>query len=140
MPDPPKCPIFTDFKQQLHQVMDISKDDQIELAIAHLNRQKTLNYAAAARLFGVEPMTLRRRQKGLTVSRIEANSTFRQRLNNIQEDELLRYIDALTERQIPPTTQIIKNLAEEMLKGLVGKNWTAGFIERHSKRIYSLYL
>jgi hypothetical protein len=72
MPDPPKCPIFTQFNQQLQQLIDTSKDDQIKLTIAHLNRQETLNYAAAARLFRIEPTTLRRRHKGLTVSRVEA--------------------------------------------------------------------
>ena len=120
--------------------MDASKEAQIERAIAHLNRQETLNYAATARLFEIEPSTLRRRHQGLTVSRAEAYSNVHQRLNNVEEDELLRYINSLTDRHIPLTTQIIKNLAEEMLKGPVDKNWTAGFIRRHSKRIYSIYL
>ena len=120
--------------------MEDSKDAQIERAIAHLNREKQLSYRATAKLFGIEPSTLRRRHQGITVSRAEAFSTFHQRLNNVQEDELLRYINALTDRHMPLTTQIIKNLAEEMLKGPVGKNWTAGFIRRHSKRICSIYL
>jgi hypothetical protein len=38
-----------------------------------------------------------------TVSRAEANSAYRQRLNDVQEDMLLRYIDTLTERHFPPT-------------------------------------
>ena len=80
---------------------------QIEAAIAHLNRQETLNYAEAARAYGIDPITLARRHKGLTVS---------------------------------PTTQIIKNLVEEILKGPVGKNWTSRFIKCHSTRICSLYL
>jgi hypothetical protein len=63
--------------------MDTSKDAQIELAIAYLNRQETLNYAAAVKLFKIEPTTLRRRYKSLTVSRVEVNSTFRQRLNDV---------------------------------------------------------
>ena len=102
--------------------------------------QEQLNVSAAAEIFKVDRTTLWRRYNGLTVSRAEANSTYRQRLNNTQEDELLQYIDALTDRHIPPTTQIIKNLAEEILKEPVGKNWTAGFIKRHFKRICSLYL
>jgi transposase-like protein len=48
--------------------MDSLKEDQFKLAIAHLNRQEKLNYAAAARLYGLEPTTLRRRHKGLAVS------------------------------------------------------------------------
>lgn len=113
---------------------------QIEAALAHLNRQETLNYAEAAKAYGIDPVTLARRHKGITVSRGEATSKYRQRLNNVEEDTLLGYIDSLTDRHIPPTTQIIKNLAEEILKGPVGKNWTSRFIKRHSNRICSLYL
>lgn len=120
--------------------MDSSKDARIERAIAHLNAQERPNYSEASELFDIDRTTLWRRHNGLTVSRAEANSTYRQRLNNTQEKELLRYIAALTDRHIPPTTQIIKNLAEEILKGPVGKNWTAGFVKRHSKHICSLYL
>jgi Tc5 transposase DNA-binding domain len=120
--------------------MDSAKNAQIDAAMAQLDSQKTLNYAAAARAFGIHPTTLARRYKGKTVSRAEANSTFRQRLNNTQEDTLLRHIDTLTDRHIPPTSQIIRNLAEEILKGPVGKNWTSNFIKRHSERICSVYL
>ena len=84
--------------------MDASKETQIERAIVHLNRQETLNYAVTARLFEIEPSTLRRRHQGLTVSRAETYSNVHQRLNNVEEDELLRYINSLTDRHIPPTT------------------------------------
>jgi Tc5 transposase DNA-binding domain len=53
---------------------------------------------------------------------------------------LLGYIDRLTDRHIPPTTQIIRNLAEELVNGPVGKNWTARFVQRHKDRISSTYL
>jgi hypothetical protein len=102
--------------------MDSTKNDQIEAAIHQLNSQKALNYAAAARDHHVHRTTLARRYCGKTVSRAEANSTYRQRLNDVQEDTLLRHIDSLTDRYIPLTSQIIRNLAEEILKGPVGKN------------------
>ena len=122
MPDPAECPIFNIFPPQLLSITTMSKEAQIELAIAHLNQQIKPNYAAAARKFGFEPTTLRRRHKGITVSRQQASSETHQLLNNVQEDELLRHIDYLTDRHISPTTQIIKNLAEEILKTEVGKN------------------
>lgn len=50
------------------------------------------------------------------------------------------YIDVLTDRRIPPTTPIIKNLAGKIINGPVGKNWTARFIKRYSKRIFSPHL
>jgi Tc5 transposase DNA-binding domain len=114
--------------------------DQIDAAMAYLRAQKKPNYAAAARTYGVEPTTLRRRFLGLTRSRALANSEDRQLLNNVQEDTLLGYIDRLTDKHIPPTTQIIKNLAEEILSRPVGKNWPAGFINRHKNRVCSIYL
>jgi hypothetical protein len=57
--------------------MDPLKEDQFELTIAHLNRQEKPNYAAAARFYGLEPTTLRRRHKGLAVSQAQANSNVR---------------------------------------------------------------
>jgi hypothetical protein len=62
--------------------MDTSNNSQMEDAIAHLNHQESFNYAAAAMAYGIHPQTLARCHKSLTVSRAEANSTFRQRLNN----------------------------------------------------------
>ena len=122
MQDPTQCKIFTHFQSQLQQHIDTSKNAQMETAIAHLNRQKSLNYAEAARTYGVDSSTLWRRHKGLTVSRAEATSTHHQRLNDVQEDTLLGHIDALTDRHIPPTPQIIKNLAEEIIGKPIGKN------------------
>ena len=114
--------------------------DQIDPAIAHLKAQEELNYTKAAKLSGVHRTTLMRRYTGKTRSRAHVNSNIRQRLNAVQEDTLLGYIDTLTNRHMPPTSQIIKNLAEEMLKRPVGKNWTSDFIKRHSSRICSVYL
>ena len=95
---------------------------QIDTAIAHLEAQEELNYTAAAKLTGVHRTTLMRRYTRKTRSRTEVNSNCRQRLNDVQEDTLLDYIDTLTKRHIPPTSQIIRNLVEEMLKGSVDKN------------------
>jgi Tc5 transposase DNA-binding domain len=105
-----------------------------------LDSQRALNYAAAARDHNIDRTTLARRYNSNTVSRAEANSTYRQRLNDVQEDTLLRYIDTLTDRHIPSTSQIVRNLAEEVLKGPVGKDWTGYFLKRHTDRITSCYL
>jgi Tc5 transposase DNA-binding domain len=127
-------------RQPTSTAMDSTKNDRIKAAMDQLDSQKVLNYATAARDHHISPMTLARRYRGKTVSRAEANSTYRQRLNDVQEDTLLRYIDTLTDRNIPPTSQIIKNLAEEILKGPVGKNWIGNFLQRHRERINSHYL
>ena len=41
---------------------------------------------------------------------------------------------------MPPTTAIIKNLAEEIRGYTVGKNWIASFVHRHKNKLKSLYL
>ena len=41
---------------------------------------------------------------------------------------------------MPPTSQIVKNMAEEIIKGAVHKNWTANFVRRHKDELKSLYL
>jgi hypothetical protein len=41
---------------------------------------------------------------------------------------------------MPPTSQIVRNMAEEIIKGVVGKNWTLQFVKRHGDRLTSLYL
>ena len=41
---------------------------------------------------------------------------------------------------MPPTSYIIKNLAEEIRGAEVGKNWVGHFVKRHSIRLKSLYL
>ena len=84
---------------------------QIDAAVAYLKAQEHPNYAKADRCFKIEPTTLRRRFMGLTTSRVVIDSEHRQLLNNDQEAVLLSYIDRLTDRYIPPTTQIIRNLA-----------------------------
>jgi Tc5 transposase DNA-binding domain len=120
--------------------MYITKNDRIDAALDQLDSQSTLNYAAAARDNHIHPTTLAWRYNGKSVSRAEANSKYRQWLNDVEEDTLLRYIDTLIDRHIPPTSQIVRNLAEEILKGPVGKNWTGHFLKRHADRIESRYL
>ena len=80
-----------------------TKNDRIELAVDALGRQRAPNVAAVAREFGICRSTLWARFRGKSVSRAQANSEHRQRLNNVQEDTLLRYIDTLSDRFIPPT-------------------------------------
>jgi hypothetical protein len=134
MPDfaPPQPPSST--------AMDSIKNDRIKAAMDQLDSQSARNYAATARTHNIDHTTLARRYNGKTVSRAEATSTYRQCLNDVQEDTLLRHIDSLTDRHIPPTSQIVRNLAEEILRGRVGKNWTSRFLKRYAKRIDSHYL
>ena len=95
---------------------------QIDDAIAYLKAQDMPNYAAAARIYDVQPTTLRRRFLGLTTSRAAASAEHHQLLNTAQEKVLLDYIDKMTARYIPPTPQIVQNLATELLEQFPEKN------------------
>lgn len=114
--------------------------DRLTAAFEYLDLQEQPNYAQAARKFEIDRTTLYRRYTGQTASRQEANSKHRQLLNDVEEDTLLRYIDELTNRRMPPTRQILRNLAEEILGGPVGDHWPDRFVRRHKDRICSVYL
>jgi hypothetical protein len=121
--------------------MDKSSYEQnIELALGACNKSLTPNYSAIAKEFNLERTTLSKRHKGQTMSRAVANSLHRQLLTSAQEEQLIKQINKLTLRQMPPTVQIVKNLAEEIIGREVNKNWTSHFVKRHRSRLKSLYL
>jgi hypothetical protein len=64
------------------------------------------SYRAIATQFGVDCTTLSRRHRGCQTSQ-EAQRTQQQKLNPQQEEELVRYIEDLTKRALPPTREMI---------------------------------
>jgi hypothetical protein len=48
----------------------------------------------------------------------------RQALTNAQKEALIGIINKLTDRRMPSTSAVVKNLAEEIRGAPVGKNWT----------------
>jgi hypothetical protein len=113
---------------------------RMEKALDLLNRELDPNYGAMAKRSGLGRTTLSRRFRGITVSRAEAISEIRQCLTIAQEEALIKQINKLSIRNIPPTSQIVKNLAEEICGRKVYKNWTANFVHRHKDRLKSAYL
>jgi hypothetical protein len=138
---PPQCPpqlsarFYVFFSTTLNN-NNSTMESRIESALADLESQDSVNYAATARKWQIERTTLARRHKGQRTSRAVANSKYRQRLTTLQEDILLRHIDSLTERFMPPTSQIVQNLAEEIAGSAVGKNWTSQIYQASSKTDY----
>jgi len=49
-------------------------------------------------------------------------------------------INRLSDRGIHPTSQTVKNLAEENKGGSVGKNRVSTFLKHHNMKLKSLYL
>jgi hypothetical protein len=115
-------------------------DAQIELAIADLRQQSKPNILGTAKKHGVIESTLRRRFKGQQTSISAANSAYRQRLTNSQEEALVKEINRLSERGMPPTSQFVRNFANEIIQGCVGKNWVGDFVYRWRKHLRSIFL
>ena len=112
----------------------------LQLAIEDLAKQDTPNYMATSKKHGVPRQTLRNRFLSKTVSRQEATSEYHQCLTTAQEEALIQLINRLTNRGLPPTNSIVKNLAEEIIGRSVGKNWSNEFVKRHKDRLTSRYL
>jgi hypothetical protein len=94
----------------------------IECALKDLRRQPNPDIPATARQYSVNYTTLRRRFLGLQQSYQESRSESIQRLTNIQEIILIDFINRLIEHSLPPTSQIVKNVVEELSNRSVGKN------------------
>ena len=140
MPDPRKRRIFDIFFYNLSTTTTTSNMSQMDAALLHLKGLKHTNYRKVAKEFNVEETTLRRRFLGLTVSHKVHAETTKRALNRAQENAVLGYIDLLTDKHIPPTVQIIQNLAEELIGHRLGKNWSSTFCQRYKDRICSVYL
>ena len=70
----------------------------------------------------------------------DTSSTHKQRLNNTQEKVLIKQINLLTDRGMPPTCQVVHNMAEEIIQDTLGKNWVEQFVKRYKEEITSVYL
>jgi hypothetical protein len=82
---------------------DIPYNDRIELAVADLESQEFLNYVQTAKKWNIHRSTLSRRHRGVTGSKDDQYSYAVQAFINVQEDVLVRYINDLSIRGLPPT-------------------------------------
>jgi Tc5 transposase DNA-binding domain len=113
---------------------------RIQAAITDLQSQERVNYSATAKRYNLERTTLAKRFQGKTVSNQEATSYARRQLTDTQEKTLIQYINKLSNQGIPPTPQIVKNLAVEIAGDKLGPNWVSRFCKRHQKDLKSVYL
>ena len=113
---------------------------RLEAALAELALQDAPNYLGTSTRHNVSHTTLRERFLGNRRSRKEAIAEYHQCLSIAQEDTLVGLINRLTNRGLPPTNSMVKNLAEEMIQRPVGKNWSSQFVARHKHNLMSAYL
>ena len=86
----------------------------MELALEDCRQQTIPNFKATAAKYNVDRSTLSRRFRGIQRSYAESRSESIQNLTNAQEEVLIDFINRLSDRSLPPTSQIVKNVAEEL--------------------------
>ena len=111
-----------------------TRNTRKELALADLTKQDKPSYMATAKKYGVVRTTLRARFLSQSLSIPAAASKYRRRLT------LIKHINSLTDLGIPPTSRFVRNLADEMIRGLVEKDWTSDYVKRYQDRLKSLHL
>jgi len=112
----------------------MSPIDDALAAIEALELGETLVYQKVADQFGVDRSTLARRHKGVQAHR-ETKDSNQQKFTQQQEEELVKYIEELTARHIPPTRDMIANFASAVAQKPVSESWVTRFINK-----YSVYL
>jgi hypothetical protein len=119
---------------------NLTTEARLGLAIEDISKQTTPNWLGTARKYQVHRETLKRRYTGVQQSRTIAVAETHQCLSKAQEETLICYINSLTDRSLPPTSQIVHNMAEELVQRPINKNWVSEFIKRYKTRLSSVYL
>ena len=112
--------------------------DPIQEAIAEIELRepgKSFSYQQLAKKYGINRCTLDRRHKGLT----EAHGVKHLSLHPQHEIELVRYIQTLTERLLPPTREMMQRFASDLAGKPVSESWVDRFIRRHPNHLISAY-
>ena len=118
-----------------------TREMQMQFALEACREVDKPNFTAIARDFPpVNRQTLKRQFYGQQNSRAEAISQSRKNLTTIEEEELIKHINMLTDHGLPPTSAMVQNIAEEMIGQAVGKNWMGQFVKRYKDRLQSVYL
>jgi hypothetical protein len=113
--------------------------DPLEAAIAALESLKLgekINYTQIAKKYGVDRTTLSRRHRGGQAPPSVKHENQRL-LNDLQETELVKYIDRLTVRGLPPTRNMIRNFASQIAGKEAGKSWVERFLKRGTTAVVS---
>jgi hypothetical protein len=119
---------------------NLTYEARLGLTIEDIGKQTSPNWLGTARRFQVDRTTLQRRFTSTQQDRTTAHVESHQCLSLAQEETLIGYINSLTKRSLPPTSQIVHNLAEELVKRPINKNWVSDFVKRYKDRLHSVYL
>ena len=105
-------------------------------SLASLQPGERPNISKTAREFGCDRSLLSKRFRGLAGSR-ETKYQNQRNLNDQRENSLVKYIDRLCARALPPSRQMIRNFASEICGKEIGKEWVSRFLKRHTVDLVS---
>ena len=100
-------------------------------AIEALEPGQSFSYASIAESYGVERVTLSRRHQQIQTS-CAVKAVNQRKLSPQQEEELVRYIEGLTRRGLPPTRRMVQNFASQVARDSISDSWVTRFIKRQS--------
>jgi hypothetical protein len=92
------------------------------------------SYRKVAEEFNVNRTTLSRRHQGSQATNEETQQD-RQKLSPQQEEELIKYIDVITERGLPPTRAMLQNFASSVAESPCSERWVDRFLHRHKDSV-----
>ena len=98
------------------------KSAQVTKAVLAIRSGEYMDYSNAANKFYCSRTAVIRRITGQTKTRQEAHSFWHQCLTNNEEEILISMINTLMDWGLPPTSQIIRNLAKEIYRQPIRKN------------------
>jgi hypothetical protein len=104
--------------------------------IESLGSMDSICYTNMAKRNGFWRSTLTRRHQAATLSNA-SKSINERKLDEQQEQELVRYIARLTRQGLPSTRALIQNFASDVAKSPVSESWVIRFIGRHSIHLIS---
>ncbi|KAF2435276.1 hypothetical protein EJ08DRAFT_333731 [Tothia fuscella] len=87
----------------------------------------------------VHRTTVMRRKRGICLPRDQYIES-KYLISTIQQQTLIKYINQCTKHGIPPTVEIVRNMAEEICQKRPGKNWFPRFLKRWSDTLDSSFL
>jgi hypothetical protein len=113
-----------------HNSINIGDIEGALAALERLEVREKPNYTQVAVQYGVEQTMLLKRHRGVQGSHIQDIEN-RQLLNTMQEKELIKYLQDLYARGLPPLKQMVRNFALEIAGREAGKCWADYFIKHH---------
>jgi Tc5 transposase DNA-binding domain len=116
-----------------------TKMGSIEEAIADLKSQEHPNITATAKKHGCNRTTLSKRYNGIQGSR-QAGYNSQRLLTPAQLKALIKYINQLTERGLPPTTSMVRNFAAEIAGREPGPHWVSRWLKTNQNDLRTGYL